>query len=127
MNKKILHSDTYSFDASAKTITFNSSSTDDVSLANLLLITNVTDNEIIYNFGCAGFGATVNLNVVTLEYDTTSMSDSDELQIVIYTEQTPNQENTLEQLSLQTSSLECLQEILEEQKKTNMFLQMILK
>ena len=38
----------YSFNASAKTVTFNT--TDVITLEQLLVITNVTTNKIIYNF-----------------------------------------------------------------------------
>jgi hypothetical protein len=53
-------------------------------LANILLITNVTANTIIYNFASSTTGAVsfVN-NVLTLDYDTTSMSATDVLQIYI--------------------------------------------
>ena len=44
---KILFED-YTFNAAAKQITFNTSET--ITLPQLLLITNVTDNLIIYNF-----------------------------------------------------------------------------
>jgi len=55
----------------------------------LLLITNVTDNIIIYNFAQSGLGgstsysATTNKTTITLDYDTSSMSASDELQIFV--------------------------------------------
>ena len=55
----------------------------------ILLITNVTDNIIIYNFASPGTGATTSYNTaldettITLDYDTSSMSASDELQIFV--------------------------------------------
>jgi hypothetical protein len=55
----------------------------------LLLITNVTDNVIIYNFAGSGLGGTTSYTnsthktVLTLDYDTSSMSASDELQIFV--------------------------------------------
>ena len=55
----------------------------------LLLITNVTDNIIIYNFAGSGLGGTTSYTnsthktVLTLDYDTSSMSASDELQIFV--------------------------------------------
>ena len=67
----------YTFNASAKTIAFNDYTT--ISLKNILLITNTTSNVIIYNF--ASLGGTVSGNVLTLTYNTTSMSNSDNLQI----------------------------------------------
>ena len=55
----------------------------------LLLITNVTDNVIIYNFAGNGLGGTTSYNstthktVLTLDYSTSTMSASDELQIFV--------------------------------------------
>lgn len=69
----------YTFNASAKTITFLNYPS--ISLDGLLLVTNTTDNIIIYNFASAGKGGTVSGNVLTLDYDTTSMDNSDNLQI----------------------------------------------
>ena len=83
MAKKLVYE--YIFDASAKTIKIY----DNVSIKKLLLITNVTDNEIIYNFSDSTKGATCTFDsvtehtTITLDYDTTSMSDSDSLQIFI--------------------------------------------
>jgi hypothetical protein len=69
----------YIFDASARTVQFVDFTS--VDLESLLLITNVTDNKIIYNFANPSRGGGVNGNTVTLVYDTTSMSDTDALQI----------------------------------------------
>lgn len=69
------------FDASAKTITHASFS--DVTLAGIQLITNVTDQIIIYNFADTAKGGTLSTDTLTLEYDTTSMSDTDELMILV--------------------------------------------
>lgn len=69
------------FDASAKTITHTSFS--DVTLAGIQLITNVTDQIIIYNFADTAKGGTLSTDTLTLEYDTTSMSDTDELMILV--------------------------------------------
>jgi len=74
--KKLI--ETYTFDASAKTVALTGYT---VSLASLLLITNVTDNIIIYNFADATKGGTVSGDTITLTYDTTSMADADKLQI----------------------------------------------
>ena len=53
-----------------------------VNLNGLLLITNVTDNIIIYNFADSTVGATVSGgNIITLLYNTTTMSDTDSIQI----------------------------------------------
>lgn len=69
----------YSFDASEKKITLTDYTT--IRLDSILLITNVTDNIIIYNFADPLLGGTVATNVLTLTYNTVSMSDTDKLQI----------------------------------------------
>lgn len=69
----------YTFNASFQTITF----TDYTSISHdgILLITNVTDNIIIYNFADPLAGGTVSSNILTLIYDTSTMDNSDNLQI----------------------------------------------
>ena len=58
-------------------------------LAQLLLMTNTTTNQIIYNFASSGSGGTVaydaatHKTTVTLDGDTSSMSSTDELQIFV--------------------------------------------
>jgi hypothetical protein len=69
----------YTFNAVAKTITFTDYAS--ISLDQVLLVTNVTDNIIIYNFAQPTLGGTVATNVLTLTYNTASMSDTDNLQI----------------------------------------------
>lgn len=84
--KKMLGVDTagnYVFNASAQTITFSNLSYT-LTLANILLITNVTANTIIYNFASSTTGAvSFTNNVLTLDYNTTSMNNSDVLQIFL--------------------------------------------
>ena len=59
------------------------------SLKKLLIITNVTDGEIIYNFadptkgGSTSYESNTNKTTILLEYNTSSMSGSDELQIFV--------------------------------------------
>ena len=83
MAKKLIYN--YTFDASAKTIVINGN----FKLRKLQLITNVTDGIIVYNFADSTKGGSVSFNsetdetTITLEHDTTSMSDSDELQIFV--------------------------------------------
>ena len=83
MAKKLLFN--YTFDASAKTIVVSGN----FKLRRIQLITNVTDGIIIYNFadgnkgGSVSYNATNDETTITLEHDTTSMSDSDELQIFV--------------------------------------------
>jgi len=69
----------YTFDKTAKTVTLIDYTT--VMLDGLLLITNVTDNIIIYNFANPALGGTVLGNVITLDYNTVSMDNLDSLQI----------------------------------------------
>jgi len=92
--------DNYTFNKTAKTVTFLDYTSIDLSA--VLLITNVTDNIIIYNFANPTRGGTVATNVLTLDYDTSSMDDSDELQIFyedttvsVSTEQAQEEANTL--------------------------------
>ena len=84
--KKLLGQDasgTYTFNPSAKTITFFGLS-QQITLANILLITNVTANTIIYNFADSTNGATSFANnVLTLDHNTTSMNSADVLQIYL--------------------------------------------
>lgn len=74
MNKVILNKNDYHFDASEGKITFNGYI--NITLEDILVITNITDNVIIYNFGCEGYGGDVTLGVLDLDYDTSSMSDN---------------------------------------------------
>jgi hypothetical protein len=69
----------YTFDASAQQVTFTG--INPISLASIALITNVTDNIVIYNFAKPTLGGTVATNVLTLIYNTTAMDDTDKLQI----------------------------------------------
>jgi hypothetical protein len=69
----------YSFDASAKQITFTDYTP--VLIERVLLITNATDGIIIYNFADPTKLGTCATNVLTLAYNTTTMSDTDKLQI----------------------------------------------
>jgi hypothetical protein len=83
MAKKLIYN--YTFDASAQTVKIKGNHT----LRTLILITNVTDGILIYNFADPTAGATTSYDsaldetTITLEYVTTSMSDSDELQILL--------------------------------------------
>ena len=73
----------YTFNPGAKTVTF-SGLPRAITLSNILLITNVTRNTIIYNFADTATGAvSFNNNVLTLTYDTTSHSASDVLQVFL--------------------------------------------
>jgi len=84
--KKLLGTDltgSYAFNPGAKTIAFAGLG-QSIDLQNILLITNTTANTIIYNFADSTSGAvSFTNNVLTLDYDTTSMSSSDKLQIYV--------------------------------------------
>jgi hypothetical protein len=73
----------YTFDASAQTVELSDYGAG-FDIRGLLLIVNVTDNIIIYNFAVDGLGHTgVADDVITLEYNTASpaMADADKLLI----------------------------------------------
>lgn len=85
MKKIILNKGEYSFNPTAKTVTV-SAHTELFNKEYLLLITNTTTSDIIYNFACDGYGGTIVESTITLEYDTNLMTDTDSLQILMYTE-----------------------------------------
>lgn len=121
MNKLIVSSDDYTFDASTRTITF-SSNFGVFPIEHLLVITNLSTNELIYNFACSGFGGTLSGRVLTLEVDTTSQSDNDALQIILYQDAATANSSELTLLSEANSRLNYLGEILAEIKVTNSLL-----
>jgi hypothetical protein len=70
----------YLFDKTDKKITFPDYPS--IRLDSILLITNVTyQNIIIYNFADSTKGGSVTNNILTLTYDTSSMANTDKLQI----------------------------------------------
>jgi len=98
----------YTFDASAKTVTFTD--INPILLEAVLLVVNVTDQIIIYNFADPAKGGTVATNVLTLEFDTTSMDDTDKL-LIFYEDSllVPAQENgNLSQAAISLAALEIL-------------------
>lgn len=73
----------YSFNAAAKTITL-SGLPFSLKMEQILIITDLVTNTMIYNFADPTAGAvSVSNNIITLDYDTTSLSNSDPLQIFI--------------------------------------------
>lgn len=96
----------YTFDASAKTISFDDYT--GIDLNRVLLITNVTTNTIIYNFANSLLGGSVSGNVLTLIYNTTSMSDADTLQIYYDTEYIPASDQLLNAIYDMVKHLEVL-------------------
>jgi len=101
----------YSFDATAKTVTFNT--TDVITLEQLLIITNVTTNKIIYNFADPNAGGTIVNNVLTLDFNTTSMSSGDKLQIFIDNILTPASDETLQLVGEQNELMRRMVKLLE--------------
>lgn len=116
MIKRILEDIEFTFDASTKTITF----VEDIEISKLLLITNITDNIIIYNFACDGFGGTYSSKILTLEYDTTTMSDTDTISIIINEDSSASEKERnsyLNELRINNKSLESIIELLIEQNE----------
>ena len=77
MEKKLVRD--YIFDASAKTVT----AVEFTSLRELVMITNVTTGDVIFDAMDPTLGATRTGTTITLDFDTTTMSDADELQILV--------------------------------------------
>jgi hypothetical protein len=77
----VLDRASYVFDPSSQTIEFLGEGFD---ISRLKLITNTLTNEIIYNFADATAGnGGVSGNLLSLLYDTTSMSATDPLQVIV--------------------------------------------
>jgi len=74
-----LRATSYTFDKTAKTVVCSLFT----SLEAIQLITNVTDNIIIYNFADATKGGTLSGTTLTLAYNTAAMDNADKLQIFI--------------------------------------------
>ena len=55
----------------------------ELSIESFLLITNVTTGDMIYIFNEGPLGGTYESNTLTLDYDTTSMSETDKIQIFV--------------------------------------------
>ena len=89
---KVLFQD-YTFNAATKQITFNT--TESVKLENILVITNVTDNIIIYNFADPLKGGVLVGNLLTLTYNTTTMSNADSLQVFLDYKSTPSTDESI--------------------------------
>jgi hypothetical protein len=75
----------YTFDKAAKTVTFTDYGT--IRLDSILAIVNVTTQDVIYNPSAPTLGGTVATNVLTLEFDTSAMDNTDKL-LIYYDENT---------------------------------------
>lgn len=93
----------YTFSAASKQIAFTDYTA--IDLNRVLVITNVNTNTIIYNFAGNGMGGTVAGNVLTLDYNTTGMSDTDPLQIFYDTAALPATDVTIQDLYNQMALL----------------------
>jgi hypothetical protein len=86
MARKAILETGYTFTPSTKTVTIPRA----IQRERLILITNVTTNQVIYNFSDANLKATTytvsgtaDTTTVVLNYDTTGMSSNDKLQIIV--------------------------------------------
>lgn len=70
---------TYTFDKTAKTIDCSNFTAIEL----ISLITNVTTNEVIYQFNSASKWGSLSGTTLTLDYDTSAMSNTDKLQIIL--------------------------------------------
>lgn len=71
----------YTFSASNKQITFSDYVSGGIELERVLAVMNVTRGVILYNFADPNKGGTVASNILTLEYNTTAMANTDDLMI----------------------------------------------
>ena len=89
MARKVLHETNYTFTPSTRTIVIP----DHIPRERLVLITNVTTNQVIYNFSDPSLNATsytpaidsnnVATTTIVLNYNTAAMSSTDKLQITV--------------------------------------------
>ena len=86
MSKKLIGTDlgNYTFSPSTKKITITGlPSNYSLGIQQILLIVNATDQLIIFNFADPSSGGSIAGNVLTLLYDTTTMSSTDSLMIYV--------------------------------------------
>lgn len=90
--KKLIGSDlgAYVFNPTLQTIAL--SGLPDITLANMLVVTNVTAGAMIYNFADPLLGGSMAGTVLSLDYDTTAMSAGDILQIWV---DVPGEQDTI--------------------------------
>lgn len=89
---RVVNTADYTFNKTAKTITFSSKYTG-IELAQIQLITDVTNSTVIYQFNKTGYGGTLAGLVLTLAYDTTGagFNNTDNLMIIV----NESQDNTV--------------------------------
>lgn len=83
----------YTFDPATRTLILTGYSS--LYQEGILMITNTTDNIILYNFADPAYKVTVTGNIITMTYDTTSMSSTDDIQIWYDDGASPSTEATL--------------------------------
>jgi len=71
----------YVFDKTARTVTFSDFGGASLRLDSILIVANVTSNIFIFNPVVTGLGGTVASNVLTFEYDSSTMQNTDKLLI----------------------------------------------
>jgi len=69
------------FDKTARTVTFSDFGGSSLRLDSILIVANVTSNIFIFNPVVTGLGGTVASNVLTFEYDSSTMQNTDKLLI----------------------------------------------
>jgi hypothetical protein len=108
----------YIFNPVAKTVTFTDYSTLD--LSDIILITNVTDGTLIFNFASPSLVGTVAGNVLTLNYDTSAMSSTDRLAIYLDDTYTPASDEAIALLRRMVKLMEPLavQDVAQRQRVT---------
>lgn len=70
------------FNAAAQTVTFTDLPSGELKLNRVMAVINVTDQIVIYQPNNTAKGGSVATNVLTLEYDTTSMDNGDSIMAV---------------------------------------------
>ena len=103
----------YKFNAASQTITFPGYS--NLSLAGFLIITDTTANIIIYNFADPTAGGILNGNVLTLDYNTTALSNNDQLLIYYDDGTVPVRDATVQLMENQNDLLRKVLKLLESQ------------
>ena len=116
MNTKTLDDFYYNFNPSGRTVNF--SLTPAIKAGEILMIVNLTKSIVIYNFASQSEGGIFNNNVLSLTLDTTAMSASDKLMVIVV-EKEKEQVLLQQMVDLQRESNELLFEFLETQKTIN--------
>ena len=118
-NRKVLDNFYYTFNPTTRTITFINGYYP--KQEEILLIVNLHGNKLIYNFACENEGGTLSGNVLTLVYNTTTMSSTDKLMIIAIVQEDSDTLNTILttlQDSLLDSKLDNLVELLDNTQNT---------